>query len=220
MLSLLVVFCIFYVSHSSTLKPLTGASSRNALLAQVNISPQLFLPIVAILTVATVGGIVVNFTPVTLRMAVPVMIVGYMYVGIGIFCTLVLQAHYLYHDLTNGFMKRTRETAADILTVGPFGQAAGALQLLGMAAQKDFGLYQRGTFLQSMAGSGVAVASTLIALVLLEFSFILACIVFCYLLENVKNWKFQLTWWTLIFPVGIFPASFTIFVNLFLISFD
>ena len=103
-------------------------------------------------------------------------------------------------------MKRTRESAADILTIGPFGQAAGGLQLLGLAAQKDFGLYQRGTFLQSMAGSGVAATSTLIALMLLGFSFMLACIVFCYLFENIKNWKFQLTWWTLIFPVGIFPA--------------
>lgn len=177
-------------------------SSRNALLSNVDVSPQLFLPVVAILTAATVGGIIVNFTPVTPRMAVPVIIVGYMFVGIGVFWTIILQAHYLYHDLTNGFMKRTRETAADILIIGPFGQAAGALQLLGTAAQKDFGQYQRGTFLQSMAGSGVAATSTLIALMLLGFSFMLACIVFCYLLENIRNWKFQLSWWTLIFPVG------------------
>lgn len=157
-------------------------------------------------------------------MAVPVIIVGYMCLGIGIFWTLVLHAQYLYHDLTNGFMGRTRETTADILTIGPFGQAAGALQLLGTAAQKDFGQYQRGTFLQSMAGSGVAAASTLIALMLLGFSFMLACIVFCYLLENSKNWKFQLTWWTLIFPVGIFlpcstsSHSYIIYVKFNLVS--
>lgn len=176
---------------------------RNALLAKTDVSPQLFLPIVAILTAATAGGIVANFTPVTPRMAVPVIIVGYMFIGIGIFWTIILLAHYLYHDFTNGFMERTRETAADVLTIGPLGQAAGALQLLGTAAQKDFGQYQRGTFLQSMAGSGVAAASMLIALLLLGFSFMLACIVFGYLLENIKNWKFQLNWWTLIFPVGM-----------------
>ena len=174
-------------------------------MSNVDVSPQLFLPIVAILTSATIGGIVVHFSPVTPRMAVPVIIVCYMFLGIGLFFTIVIHAHYLYHNFTRGFLDRTRQTASDVLMIGPLGQAAGGFVLLGAAAQSQFAEYQRGTFLQATAGSALAAASIMMALLLLGFSFVLALTVFTFLLENVRRWKFNIGWWTLIFPVGIVP---------------
>jgi len=143
-------------------------------------------------------------------MAVPVIIVGYMFLGIGVFFTIVLHAHYLYHNFTRGFLERTRQTASDVLIIGPLGQASGGFILLGAAAQSNFPEYKRGTFLQASAGSALSAASVMMAFLLLGFSFILALTVFTFLLENIKKWKFSLGWWTLIFPVGIpyhFPST-------------
>jgi len=136
-------------------------------------------------------------------MAVPVIIVGYMFIGVGILFTFVLHVHYLYHNFTRGFLDRTRQTASGVLIIGPLGQASGAFILLGSAAQSNFGKYNKGTFLQASAGSALSAASIMMALLLLGFSFVLALTVFTFLLENIKRWKFSIGWWTLIFPVGI-----------------
>jgi tellurite resistance protein TehA-like permease len=136
-------------------------------------------------------------------MAVPVIIVGYMFIGMGIFFTIILIVPLIHQDLSHGFMNRSRENPGDVLLVGPSGQASGGLLLLGTAAQSDFGEYHRGTFLQASAASGLSSASTMFALLLLGFSFILGLMVLLRLVENMRYWKFSLSWWTLIFPIGI-----------------
>lgn len=99
-------------------------------------------------------------------------------------------------------MNRSRENPEDFLLLGPSGQASGGLLLLGTAAQSDFGQYHKGTFLQTSAAPGLDSASTMFALFLLGFSFILGLMVLARLAENIKYWKFSIKWWTLIFPIG------------------
>ena len=206
-LSLCTVFCTFYLALASLFIPLPNDRAHSALLSDVDVSPQLFLPIVAILTAATIGGLVTNFSPISARMSIPVIIVSYMFLGIGVLFAIVIYPHYLYHNFTRGFLDRTRQTASDILTIGPLGQAAGGFILLGAAAQSQFGDYHRGTFLQGSAGSALAAASVMIALLLLGFSFVLGLIVFTFLVENVRRWRLNIGWWTLIFPVGILTSK-------------
>ena len=90
--------------------------------------------------------------------------------------------------------------------VGPFGQTSAALQSLASAAytQMDFAGYQKGTFLQASAASGVNSASIVFALLLLGHDiFWLMCCLFG-VLEGVymRQLSYNLTWWATIFPVG------------------
>lgn len=68
----------------------------------------------------------------------------------------------------------------------------------------DFAGYQRGTFLQASAASGVSSASIVFALLLLGHDiFWLICCLFG-VLEAVykRQLGYNLTWWATIFPVG------------------
>ena len=150
----------------------------------------------------------INFSPVTARMAVPVIITGYLFLGMGVFLTFIILPHFVYHNLTHGFSKASKQSPAEILFIGPPGQAAAGFLGLGLAAQTDFGQYAKGTFLRSSAGMALYSASTLLALLLLGLSFILGLMTLVRLAENVRNWKFSLAWWTLIFRSGDF-----LFVN-------
>ena len=90
--------------------------------------------------------------------------------------------------------------------VGPFGQTSAALQSLATAAftEMDFAGYQKGTFLQASAASGVSSASIVFALLLLGHDiFWLICCLFG-VLEGVymRQLSYNLTWWATIFPVG------------------
>jgi tellurite resistance protein TehA-like permease len=162
------------------------------------------LPLIGVLTSATNGGLTINFSPVTVRMAVPVIITGYLYLGMGFFLAFTILPNFVYRNLTHGFSKDSMHSPAEILLIGPPGQAAAGFLGLGLAAQRDFGQYAKGTFLQSSAGMGLYSASVMLALLLLGLSFILGLMTFVRLAENVRLWKFSLAWWASIFPFGDF----------------
>lgn len=93
--------------------------------------------------------------------------------------------------------------------VGPFGQTSAALQSLATAAltKMDFAGYQKGTFLQASAASGVSAASIAFALLLLGYDiFWIICCLFGVLEGAFKRQlSYNLTWWATIFPVGKAP---------------
>ena len=122
------------------------SSARNALFSETGISASTLLPIIAVLTAATIGGLVVNVSPVTPRMSVPR---NHRWIHVywdGGFFNIIIVGRFLYQDLTRGFMDRSRENPEDFLLIGPSGQASGGLLLLGTAAQSDFGRYHKGLF--------------------------------------------------------------------------
>lgn len=90
--------------------------------------------------------------------------------------------------------------------VGPFGQTSAALQTLAAAAltKMDLAGYQKGTFLQASAASGVGSASIVFALLLLghDIFWLICCILG--ILEGVymRQLSYNLSWWSTIFPVG------------------
>ena len=84
------------------------------------------------------------------------------------------------------------------------GQSAAALQLLSIAAQRDFGPYGKGTFLQITSASGLAAASVMLALMLLGLDiFWLIFSLYALFEGTVRNvLSFSMSWWSTIFPVG------------------
>lgn len=65
-------------------------------------------------------------------------------------------------------------TPSLIMLVGPAGQTAAAVQVLGSAAQTHFGNYGKGTFLQSQAGELLATVGVLLALLFIGIGLLFA----------------------------------------------
>lgn len=99
--------------------------------------------------------------------------------------------------------------------LGPTGQCAAALQILGSSANtyRNFAGYNKGTFLPEMAASPLDVGCILLGLLLSGMGSIWALISFYAMVE--KAWQRELRWhmnWnTTIFPTATLTTSFLLF---------
>jgi tellurite resistance protein TehA-like permease len=166
----------------------------------------LFIPAVGTATVATSGGLITMYAyNLSARLSVPVIIVSYLVVGQGIFLALLVYAFFTHRLMVTGWPQAPKIPSLALL-VGPMGQSATALQLLGTAANtgQKFSGYHKGTFLQSNPAMALDAASILISMLLFGFGVFWICIFVWALLEFA--WKrqhtFTMTWWSTIFPIG------------------
>ncbi|KAF1989368.1 hypothetical protein K402DRAFT_390945 [Aulographum hederae CBS 113979] len=171
----------------------------------------LFLPAVGTSTDALVGGLIVQYSSgISARMAVPVIVTGYLLNGYGLFIALMVYAAFLHGLMTNGFPAPAKLPGL-MLLVGPAGQCGAALQILGTASSRNFGAYAKGTVLQSSTGAGLNSASVMFSLLLLGFDIFWAVFVTIALLEAAFKGQFKqftLFWWSTIFPMGTMCTSF------------
>jgi len=98
------------------------------------------------------------------------------------------------------------------LQIGPCGQAASALQLLGTAADQGgfFAEYNQGTFLQGPAGAALHTACILLALLLLGFAVFWICVAYFAIINGLwhKSIPPSMVWWSTIFPMGTVVTAF------------
>jgi hypothetical protein len=172
-----------------------------------DVSPAVFLPLISVMTLGTTGGIVVNYaTGISAAMAVPVIVVGYMAIGYGFFLALLYYA-FLAHRLVAVGLPVPAKIPALMIAVGPMGQFATAIQELSTAANTRglFGAYDRGVWLTASAASSVSAAAVLLALLALGFGFLWITIAWYIVVEAAvkRQLPFSLTWWSLIFPIGM-----------------
>ncbi len=119
-------------------------------------------------TASLTGAVVAAFAKdLSERLAVPVMIISFNWVGVGILTGLILYV-YLFHSLLAQGWPSPDQAPTMFILVGPMGQSAAALQVLGAAATTyhRFGDYNQGTFLTAEAAKGLDAACVLIALLL------------------------------------------------------
>ncbi|KUJ22148.1 uncharacterized protein LY89DRAFT_608925 [Mollisia scopiformis] len=173
------------------------------------------IPAVGVATVATTGGLIVSFADdISARLAVPIIIVSFMIVGIGLFMSIFLYT-YLLHSLFVDGWPPAENIASVWVFLGPMGQPAAAIQLLSSAANKygRFAGYNRGTFLTESAAEPLSVACILLALWLTGMGCVWALMAFAAMAE--KAWQRQLMWtlsWnSIIFPTGTLTTSFLLF---------
>ncbi|KAJ9618651.1 hypothetical protein H2203_008853 [Taxawa tesnikishii (nom. ined.)] len=175
-----------------------------------NIVPAIFLPLISVMTAGTTGGIVVNYSyHISARMAVPVIIVSYMCIGYALFLSIMFYSVYLHRLMTEG-PPQFAKTPTMIITVGPLGQFATAIQVLGTAAytKADFSQYHKGTFLEASAGSVVSAVGTLLALLVVGFAFFWITVAWYIVIEAMLHkLPFNLTWWSMIFPMGVLTTA-------------
>lgn len=91
------------------------------------------------------------------RLSVPVIIVSFLLLGRAFFLALLYYAVFLHRLMAEGHSAGPR-MATIVMTVGPLGQFATAIQLLGTVASEEgaFGGYGKDTFLTDQAASSVA----------------------------------------------------------------
>ncbi|KAK1074989.1 hypothetical protein LTR33_009649 [Friedmanniomyces endolithicus] len=187
--------------------------SKHDLANAESITPALVIPFVATATDAVVGALIVTYSHgVTARLAIPVIIVSYMLVGIGLFAAEMVYAVYLVR-LLNGGMPPAAQSPSLILLVGPLGQSSAALQGLGSAASSHFGSYGKGTFLTASAGSICSTAGVLLGLQFAGMAVFLLAFGAYAVLEGAIKWqhKYSLLWWSTIFPIGTLTTAFVEF---------
>ncbi|KAH0332667.1 C4-dicarboxylate transporter/malic acid transport protein, partial [Aureobasidium melanogenum] len=171
-----------------------------------SLSPAIFLPTISVMTSGTTGGLLVNYSyKISARLALPVIIVSYMCIGYALFLSILLYAIYLHRLIAVGPPQPTKIPSL-VITVGPLGQFATAIQLLGTAAytRADFADYDRGAFLKASAASAVASSGVLVALLILGFALFWIATAWYILIEALlmRKLSFSLTWWSMIFPMG------------------
>ncbi|KAL2040517.1 hypothetical protein N7G274_006496 [Stereocaulon virgatum] len=175
-------------------------------------SAALTLPIVGVATAAVAGALICNFSyDISPRLAVPVIIVGYFLVGWAVWLAIVLYGVYFQRLLAVGWPEPAKRPHMMML-VGPFGQSAAAIQLLGSAAKTkmDFAGYNKGTFLTAAAAPSANVASVVFALLLLGSDLFWITVALIGILEGAyeRKMSYSLVWWTTIFPVSTMTTAF------------
>jgi tellurite resistance protein TehA-like permease len=177
--------------------------------------PSIVIPAVAVATDATTGGLIANYADdISSRLAIPIIIVSFLLVGIGLIMSFFLYTYLLHGLLVDGW-PAPEKIASMWLFVGPMGQCAAALQILGSSAQiyGRFAVYNKGTFLTESAAAPLDVACILLGLLLSGMGSIWALLALIAMIE--KAWQGQLKWnmsWnSIIFPTGTLTTSFLLF---------
>jgi len=182
-----------------------------------NMPPSMFIPAVGVATVASVAGLVVNYShDMSARLAIPIVIFAYILLGQGIFLGLILFAMYLHHLMVQGMPKGPKAPAI-LLLLGPTGQTATALQLLGTAANTNrvFAGVHKGTFLEASSAAGFDAASVALSLLLFGFGLFWAVVsIFC-ILQAVwkREMKWSFAWWSTIFPSATMNTACLLYAN-------
>jgi hypothetical protein len=170
------------------------------------LSPAVLLPLISVMTLGTTGGIVTNYSVgLSAEMGVPIIVTGFVAIGYALFLSFMYYA-FLLHKLLAIGLPPPAGIPALVITVGPMGQFATAIQVLSRAASVRgmFGEYAQGTWLQSGSASSVNAAATLLALMAIGFGFLWATVAWYLVIEQFvkRQTVYGLKCWSLIFPMG------------------
>jgi tellurite resistance protein TehA-like permease len=139
-------------------------------------------------------------------LAIPIIVVSYLCIGYAFFLALLYYAIYAHRLIAVGPPEMAKLPAM-VITIGPLGQFATAIQVVSTAANTRglFGSYNQGTWLTASAASSVSAASELLALMVVGFAFLWVTVAWYLVLEAAVTRKlpYSLTWWSLIFPMGM-----------------
>ncbi|KAF2169731.1 hypothetical protein M409DRAFT_52239 [Zasmidium cellare ATCC 36951] len=175
-------------------------------------TPVLFMAPVGLATAGTEAGLITTRACcMSARLAGPMLVVGYFAVGVALFMAIVLYTIYFHRLLASGWTIPSKRPGLFIL-IGPCGQLAAALQVLGLSAagHNRFADYkptslqspQYGTFWTAETALGIQTSGILLALLLLGFDFLWFGLAFIGVAEILikKQATYSLAWWSCVFP--------------------
>ncbi|KAI9677363.1 MAG: hypothetical protein M1822_008170 [Bathelium mastoideum] len=183
--------------------------------SHAKLPPVIIIPTVGVATVATIGGLLSSYAlNISARLAVPVIIFSFCVAGIGLLTATVLYT-ILFHQLFANGWPEPEQIGTMFVFVGPMGQTATALQMLGTAADtfNRFGGYDKGTFLTMTAAMPLDIACILIALMLSGFGVVALILAFSGMLFRLfrRELRWTVSWNAIIFPTGTLTTSMLMF---------
>ncbi|EAS29970.3 malic acid transporter [Coccidioides immitis RS] len=178
------------------------------------VPPATLLPLIAALTSAAGAGVICRYGAISARLQVPMIIVSYLEIGIGLPLAVCLETIYLARLFDRAF-PATKEIYQTMILCGPFGQASFALQMLGQVVQRgSFASYDRGTFLTANSAPTVGVTSQFAGLLSWGFgtfwwALSIISIVHSLLAQSggLRATSFTLGAWSLVFPWGVYTNA-------------
>lgn len=177
----------------------------------------IIIPAVGVATLAAVGGVVTTSAHnLSANLAVPIILTSFCAAGVGLILGLILYT-YLFHQLLAHGWPAAASTPTIFILVGPMGQTAAALQLLGAAANTHghFAEYNHGTFLTSSAAGPLEVACQLLALLMTGLGAVFFILSLCAIVDRAchHDLVWSPAWNAIIFPTGTLVTSTLLFAD-------
>lgn len=171
----------------------------------------IIIPAVGVTTLAAVGGLVaISARNISAGLAVPIITMSICATGVGLFLGLILYTFLLHQLLAKGW-PAPLQTASLFILVGPMGQTAAALQLIGQAADSSghFASYNRGLFLDGRAAYPLHVVCVLLALLMAGLGGVWLIIAICGMLDRAYHREliWTPTWNAIIFPTATLTTT-------------
>ncbi|KAI4247169.1 MAG: hypothetical protein L6R40_001512 [Gallowayella cf. fulva] len=175
--------------------------------------PGVLLPPVSAITASATCGIVCFAGKLSARAQLPMIITGYVLLGIGYADAAALIFVYLSRLINGGFPNKA-QLWMNYLLVGPLGQASVAMQVLGQAGSapghQTFASYNKGTFITANAAQVLGTVGTLMGLLTWSYGawwllFSIALTIHLGIFADGGIREYSLSAWSTSFPwVGLF----------------
>lgn len=172
-----------------------------------SVTPVVLLPLIAALTSAAGGGVICHYGAFSDRLQVPVIIVSYLEVGLGLLLAMTFNDVFVTRLFDRSFPD-LEHIYQDMILCGPFGQGSFALQALGEVVSKgSFAEYNRGVFLTAQAAKPIAYASQLAGLLAWGYGtfwwfFAITSVIHTFFSQpgGIRKSRFTMSAWALVFP--------------------
>jgi tellurite resistance protein TehA-like permease len=172
------------------------------------VTPCVLLPLIAALTSAAGGGVICRYGTLSDRLQVPVIIVSYLEVGLGLALAMAFNDVFVTR-LFDKSLPPLEQIYQDMILCGPFGQGSFALQILGQVVSRgSFAGYDRGTFLTAEAAKPIGFASQFAGLLAWGYGtfwwvFAIISILHTFISQpgGIRKSHFTLSAWALVFPM-------------------
>ncbi|KAK1979245.1 voltage-dependent anion channel [Colletotrichum cereale] len=171
-----------------------------------HISPATQLPLIAALTAAAGGGTICSSAMLSSDQQIPVIIVSYLLIGMGLPLAFTLDVLF-WARLLGNYQPPKQKAFQEMILCGPWGQSSFALQMLGQAVVKgSFAQYASGIFLTADASGPVGYTSIFLGLTAWGLGtfwwlFAIMGIVHAFLDgKGPKKIPYTLAGWALVFP--------------------
>ncbi|GKT41510.1 sulfite efflux pump SSU1 [Colletotrichum spaethianum] len=178
-----------------------------------HISPATQLALIAALTAAAGGGTICNSAMLSSDQQIPVIIVSYLLIGIGLPLAFALDVLF-WARLLGNYQPPKQKAFQDMILCGPWGQSSFALQMLGQAVVKgSFAQYASGVVLTADASGPIGYTSIFAGLMAWGlgtfwwFSAIMGILHAFFGGREPKKVSYTLGGWALVFPWGVYANA-------------
>ncbi|OCF37564.1 hypothetical protein I316_00690 [Kwoniella heveanensis BCC8398] len=171
-----------------------------------NLTPTLIYPVTGLVATASAGSVLVEYTPLSVRLAMPVVIVAYLLVGAGFLLAILTLAAFFLRLLHNQ-TPEPKKVGTQLIPLAPFSNIAYSFDALGNLAgpkRHIFQTYAKGTVVDPIFGQALYATGFLIGLSIWGFTtfWLLICIVA--FVRDIPKTHFNLNMWSAIYPLGTY----------------